>query len=64
MRCRRSAIKTGMLALLNAQGTEVANLKFAGSGELYAAPTSSLATNYVAISSHPSPSALPVTLIG
>lgn len=52
---------TGMLDLFNAQGTEVANLKFAGAGDLYATPTAGLATNYIAISSHPSAGTLPVT---
>ena len=55
---------TGLLDLFNAQGTELAHLKFAGTGELYAIPTSGLATNYVEITSHLSPGALPVTLIG
>jgi hypothetical protein len=55
---------TGMLALYNAQGSEVAGLRFAGTGELYAAPTTSLATNYIAITSHPMSGALPVSLIG
>jgi hypothetical protein len=50
---------TGMLDLFNAQRGEVANLKFAGTGNLYAAPTTGLATNYVAITSHPG--GLPVT---
>lgn len=40
---------TGMLGLFNAQGKEVASLKFAGTGDLYAAPTTGLATNYIAI---------------
>lgn len=52
---------TGVLNLFNAQGTEVTSLKFAGTGDLYAAPTSGLATNYIAITSHPSAGALPVT---
>ncbi len=52
---------TGVLDLFNAQGTEVANLKFAGAGDLYAAPTSGLTTNYIAITSHPSTGGLPVT---
>jgi hypothetical protein len=54
---------TGMLDLYNAQGTEVTGLRFAGTGELYAAPTTSLPTNYIAITSHPTSGALPVTLI-
>ncbi|WP_428485041.1 hypothetical protein [Rhodopila sp.] len=53
---------TGMLSLFTAQGTEVANLKFAGTGALYAAPTTGLATNYMAITSHPSTGALHVTM--
>jgi hypothetical protein len=53
---------TGMLNLFDARGTELANLKFTGRGELYAAPTTGLATNYIAITSHPSAGALPVTL--
>jgi hypothetical protein len=52
---------TGMLGLFDAQGTEVAHLHFAGSGDLYAAPTTGLATNYIAITSHLSAGALPVT---
>jgi hypothetical protein len=52
---------TGVLQLFGAQGTELANLKFAGTGDLYAAPTSGLATNFIAITSHPSAGALPVT---
>jgi hypothetical protein len=52
---------TGVLDLFSAQGTEVANLKFAGTGDLYATPTTGLATNYISISSHPSAGALPVT---
>ncbi|MDR3532931.1 MAG: hypothetical protein P4L90_20535 [Rhodopila sp.] len=52
---------TGVLGLFNTQGTEVANLKFAGTGALYAAPTAGLATNYIAITSHASAGALPVT---
>jgi hypothetical protein len=51
---------TGMLGLFNAQGGQVASLKFAGSGDLYAAPTTGLATNYMAITSHPSVGALHV----
>jgi hypothetical protein len=50
---------TGVLDLLNAQGSVVANLKFAGTGDLYAAPTTGLATNCIVISSHPG--GLPVT---
>jgi hypothetical protein len=53
---------TGVLNLFDARGTELANLKFTGRGELYAAPTTGLATNYIAITSHPSAGALPVTL--
>jgi hypothetical protein len=53
---------TGELALLDAQGKEVADLKFAGSGDLYAAPTTGLDTNYIAISSHPLAGALPLTI--
>ena len=52
---------TGMLNLYTAQGGEVASLKFAGTGKLYAAPTTGLATNYMAISSHPSAGMLPIT---
>lgn len=52
---------TGMLKLLNAQGTAVASLTFAGHGDLYAAPTTGLATNYIAISSHASAGMMPVT---
>jgi hypothetical protein len=51
---------TGMLNLFDASGSAVANLKFAGTGDLYAAPTTGLATNYVAITSHPG--GLPVTI--
>jgi hypothetical protein len=51
---------TGMLNLFDAQGGKVANLKFAGTGDLYAAPTTGLATNYIAITSHPG--GLPVTV--
>jgi hypothetical protein len=50
---------TGMLGLYDAQGTQLANLKFAGTGDLYAAPTTGLTTNYIAITSHPG--GLPVT---
>jgi hypothetical protein len=53
---------TGVLSLFTAQGTEVTSLKFRGTGELYAAPTAGLATNYMAITSHPSAGALPITL--
>jgi hypothetical protein len=49
----------GMLNLFDAQGGMVANLKFAGTGALYAAPTTGLATNCIAITSHPG--GLPVT---
>jgi hypothetical protein len=52
---------TGMLSLFNAHGSEVARLKFAGKGDLYAAPTSGLATNFILITPHPSAAALPVT---
>ncbi|HYZ24739.1 MAG TPA: hypothetical protein VE690_21535 [Rhodopila sp.] len=52
---------TGMLSLFDAQGTQVAALKFAGTGDLYAVPTSGLETNYIAVTSHPSARALPVT---
>ena len=51
---------TGVLNLYDAQGGMVANLKFAGTGDLYAAPTTGLATNYIVISSHPG--GLPVTI--
>jgi hypothetical protein len=51
---------TGMLNLFDAQGGMVANLKFAGTGDLYAAPTTGLTTNYIAITSHPG--GLPVTI--
>jgi hypothetical protein len=50
---------TGILDLFDAQGGKVANLKFAGTGDLYAAPTTGLATNYIAITTHPG--GLPVT---
>lgn len=53
---------TGELALLDAQGKEVADLRFTGAGDLYAAPTSGLATDYIAITSHPSAGALPLTI--
>ncbi|HEX2940095.1 MAG TPA: hypothetical protein VHO91_03545 [Rhodopila sp.] len=52
---------TGVLDLFNAQGSMVANLKFAGTGDLYAAPTTGLATNYISISAHQTAGALPVT---
>ena len=52
----------GMLGLFNAQGGQVASLKFAGSGDLYAAPTTGLATNYMAITSHQSVGALHVAV--
>jgi hypothetical protein len=55
-------VTTGVLNLFTAQGTEVTSLKLRGTGELYAAPTTGLATNYMAITSHPSAGALPVTL--
>ena len=51
---------TGVLALFNIQGGMVANLRFAGSGDLYAAPTSGLATNFISITSRPA-GALPFT---
>ena len=51
---------TGVLSLFDTQGATVANLKFAGTGDLYATPTSGLATNYIAITSHASAGALPV----
>jgi hypothetical protein len=51
---------TGILNLFDANGGTVANLKFAGTGDLYAAPTTGMATNYVAITSHPG--GLPVTI--
>jgi hypothetical protein len=54
---------TGMLNLFDAQGTQVAALKFAGSGDLYAVPTSGLETNYIAITPHASAGALPVTFL-
>jgi hypothetical protein len=53
-------VTTGVLDLFNVQGGEVANLKFAGIGDLYAAPTTGLATNFIAITSHASAGALPV----
>jgi hypothetical protein len=43
---------TGVLNLFNIQDQVVANLKFAGSGDLYATPTSGLATNFISITSH------------
>jgi hypothetical protein len=52
---------TGVLNLFNAHGGEVAHLKFAGTGDLYAVPTSGLATNFLLITPHPSAAALPVT---
>ena len=52
---------SGVLSLFSAQGTEVANLRFAGGGNLYAAPTTGLATNFIAITNHSSSNALPVT---
>lgn len=55
---------TGALNLFNAQGTEVAKLQFAGTGDLYAAPTTGLATNYMAITSHPAAGAIAVSFIG
>ena len=55
---------TGVLKLLNAQGAAVANLTFAGHGDLYATPTTGLATNYIAISSHASAGMLPTTFAG
>lgn len=55
---------TGSLDLFNAQGTEVAKLTFAGTGDLYAAPTTGLATNYMSITSHPSAGALAVSFVG
>lgn len=55
---------SGVLKLMNAQGATVANLTFAGHGDLYAAPTTGLATNYIAISSHASAGMLPVTFTG
>lgn len=51
---------TGILNLFDAQGGMVADLIFAGEGDLFAAPTSGLATNYIAITSHPG--GLPVTI--
>jgi hypothetical protein len=51
---------TGMLKLFDAQGGSVASLKFAGKGDLYAAPTTGLATNYIAITSHPG--GLPISI--
>lgn len=56
---------TGVLNLFDATGAMVANLKFAGTGDLYAAPASGmtatgLVTNYIAITSHPG--GLPVTI--
>jgi hypothetical protein len=53
---------TGVLQLFDLQGTMVTNLKFDRTGALYAAATSGLATNYIAITSHPSAGMLPVTL--
>ena len=55
---------TGILKLVNAQGATVANLTFAGHGDLYATPTTSLSTNYIAISSHASAGMLPITFAG
>jgi hypothetical protein len=51
---------TGILNLFDANGGMVANLKFTGTGDLYAAPTTGMATNYIAITSHPG--GLPVTI--
>jgi hypothetical protein len=51
---------SGLLKLFDARGGTVASLKFAGKGDLYAAPTTGLATNYIAITSHPG--GLPVTI--
>jgi hypothetical protein len=53
---------TGVLDLFDKLGSEVANLKFAGSGTLYAAPTIGQATNYMAITSHSTAGALPITV--
>lgn len=53
---------SGVMTLFDAAGGTVTDLKFAGSGQLYAAPTTGLATNYIAITSHASAGALPVTL--
>jgi hypothetical protein len=50
----------GVLNLFDASGGMVANLKFAGTGDLYAAPTTGLPTNYVAITSHPG--GLPISI--
>ena len=55
---------TGVLGLFDASGAQLANLKFAGSGDLYATRTNGLSTNYVSITSHPSAGALPVSFIG
>jgi hypothetical protein len=43
----------GIVNMFDATGGMLANLKFAGTGDLYAAPTTGMATNYVAITSHP-----------
>jgi hypothetical protein len=53
---------TGALDLFDKLGSEVAHLKFAGSGTLYAAPTTGLATNYMAITSHSTVGALTMTI--
>jgi len=52
---------TGVMDLFNGQGADVAHLRFAGHGDVYAAPTAGLATNYMAVSTHLSAGMLPVT---
>lgn len=55
---------TGVLDLFNAQDAKVGSLTFAGRGDLYAAPTQGLATNYMAITSHASAGMLPISFTG
>ncbi len=57
-------LTTGALDLYNVHGTEVASIKFAGHGVLYAAATTGLATNYIEISSHSLAGALPTSFMG
>jgi hypothetical protein len=54
---------TGMLDLYDASGAEVVALKFAGGGDLYAAPTAGQATNYLEIASHSLNGSIPIDRI-
>ncbi|MBS0642415.1 MAG: hypothetical protein U1E70_19050 [Acetobacteraceae bacterium] len=55
---------SGLLDLYDSSGAEVVALRFApGGGDLYAAPTTGQATNYLQIASHPLDGSIPIDRI-